>query len=105
MARRFGGAELEAMVAELSAAHSVEMAAAHRQMLEHLATLEAQSHGRDLELIADLLARQDAVLAGYDRRVAALTLRVLDLEERTRQRGPDSVDATALIDDHHPRGS
>jgi SAM-dependent methyltransferase len=30
----------------------------------------------------DLLARQDAILAGYDRRVAALVNRVLDLEER-----------------------
>ena len=40
----------------------------------------------------DLLARQDAVLAGYDRRVAALTNRVLDLEDRGRAR---SLAATA----------
>ncbi|MFN2607036.1 MAG: methyltransferase domain-containing protein [Acidimicrobiales bacterium] len=38
---------------------------------------------------AELLGRQDAVLASYERRVAALTNRVLDLEER---QGPSPAD-------------
>jgi hypothetical protein len=42
----------------------------------------------------DLLARQDAILAGYDRRVAALANRVLDLEERLA--GGPATDETRL---------
>ena len=42
----------------------------------------------------DLLARQDAILAGYDRRVAALVNRVLDLEERLAGGAP--ADETRL---------
>lgn len=43
----------------------------------------------------DLLARQDAVLAGYDRRVAALVNRVLDLEERVAGQGGQGGPAEA----------
>lgn len=39
----------------------------------------------------DLLVRHDTVLAGYDRRVAALVNRVLDLEERIGGATPDPV--------------
>jgi hypothetical protein len=39
----------------------------------------------------DLLARHDAVLAGYDRRVAGLVNRVLDIEERIGGEVPDPV--------------
>lgn len=45
--------------------------------------LEAHRH--------DLLARHDTVLASYDRRVAALVNRVLDLEERIGGEAPDPV--------------
>ncbi len=45
----------------------------------------------------DLLARQDAVLASYDRRVAALTNRVLDLEGRAHGRSL-AARARAAID-------
>lgn len=44
----------------------------------------------------DLLARQDAILAGYDRRVAALVNRVLDLEERLAGEGADGATAGAI---------
>ena len=50
----------------------------------------------------DLLARQDAVLASYDRRVAALTNRVLDLEERRRGRSL-AARARAAIEPHPDR--
>jgi hypothetical protein len=39
----------------------------------------------------DLLARHDTVLAGYDRRVAALVNRVLDIEERIGGEAPDPL--------------
>ena len=39
----------------------------------------------------DLLARHDTVLASYDRRVAALVNRVLDIEERLGGETPDPV--------------
>jgi hypothetical protein len=58
--------------------------------------------------VDDLLARQDEILSGYDRRVAALTNRVLDLEERLaastvgqgRSRGGDA-DTVLFEHDKH----
>jgi len=51
----------------------------------------------------DLLARQDVVLASYDRRVAALVNRVLDLEERLGGQNPNLLEA--VLAPHHGRSS
>lgn len=51
----------------------------------------------------DLLARQDVMLASYDRRVAALVNRVLDLEERLGGPSPNLLDA--VLAPHHGRSS
>jgi SAM-dependent methyltransferase len=50
----------------------------------------------------DLLARQDAVLAGYDRRVAALINRVLNLEARVDGQEPPPEPG---LDPHVPRST
>jgi hypothetical protein len=97
------GAELHALAQEIAATHEAAMAESRRQMLAYLADRDTERHQYDLDLIADFLARQDAVLAGYDRRVAALTVRVLDLEDRLRGVGEvDRTDMNAVIDAHHP---
>ena len=104
-AQTIAGAELHALAQEIAATHETAMAESRRQMLAFLADRDRDRHEHDLELIADFLARQDAVLAGYDRRVAALTVRVLGLEDRLR--GVEDVDGTdmnAVIDAHHPPG-
>lgn len=49
----------------------------------------------------DLLERQDAILASYDRRVAALINRVLDLEERLGGQSAGLLDAV-LAPHHRP---
>ncbi|MEA2972268.1 MAG: hypothetical protein QOG82_726 [Actinomycetota bacterium] len=108
-AQTIAGAELHALAQEIAATHEAAMAESRRQMLAFLADRETERHQYDLELIADFLARQDAVLAGYDRRVAALTVRVLDLEDRLKGPGDvvgasdvDRIDMNAVIDAHHP---
>jgi hypothetical protein len=110
-AQGLAGPEIEARLAGMAAELRAEMAAAHQQTLRHLEALDGQAHARDEELLADLLARQDAVLAGYDRRVATLVVRVLDLQEQVRNgsrglsAGAAGVDVTGLLDAHHPQGS
>lgn len=58
-------------------------------------------HGRDV------VARTDAVLSSYDRRLAAVANRVMDLEDRigaTTAAGTDGPDANRILADHeeHP---
>lgn len=54
--------------------------------------------------VNDLLERQDVILASYDRRVAALTNRVLELEDRLPARVASGriADANELLADHEP---
>jgi len=48
----------------------------------------------------DLLARSDEVLSSYDRRVAAVATRLLDLEERVAAGAPGAPDADSVVAAH-----
>ena len=55
------------------------------------------------QLGQDVIARSDAVLSSYDRRLAALANRVLDLEERVAAAaggGADAADANRILAGH-----
>lgn len=52
--------------------------------------------------VDDLLVRQDTILASYDRRVAALTNKVLELEELLKHAGRNGqvADANRVVAEH-----
>jgi hypothetical protein len=68
----------------------------------------AAERARDEALVAlrtavnDLLVRQDTILASYDRRVAALANKVLDLEEAVGRGGLDARgdDTNRIVSEH-----
>ncbi len=86
LARAVAGTELHKLRQEMDRLHD--------DMVELLA------HHRD-----DLVARNDAVLSNYDRRVASVANRLLDLEARVDAVGPAAAaDANRILAGHeeHP---
>lgn len=86
-----------------SAAHLLVGAELHQASLDAARRADEARQAALVELrlaVEDLLARQDEILAGYDRRVAALTNRVLDLEERLGSRRALGSDANAVLAEH-----
>jgi hypothetical protein len=87
-----------------SVAHLIVGAEIHRTRVEATRQAAAAHQASLAELhraVEDLLERQDQILASYDQRVAALTNRVLDLEERLASATTGrSVDANAVLAEH-----
>lgn len=52
----------------------------------------------------DVIDRNDAVLANYDRRVASVANRLLDLEERLDGAGAPPADANRILAAHEEHG-
>lgn len=73
------------------------------EMARHVAVVREEMLGNFEQRTLDLLARQDEVLASYDRRVAALVNRVLHLEERLGGQNPNLLDV--VLAPHHGRPS
>lgn len=89
-------------------AHLVAGAEIHKAKVEAVGesarAIEAARHELHVA-VDDLLERQDLILSSYDRRVAAIANRVLDLEEQLRahgRAGDDPVAATVVAE--HERG-